>query len=104
MKTLEETFNLIETLNDDAHSQAWDTWVYADELEESEDEADWEIAEDTRQSASEEQAGYFRDMYYELDEEDQEAVKHWITQDSDFKEQFAVYFGESEFIDEFESN
>lgn len=104
MQTLEEVVNTIETMNDDAHSQAWDTWVRADELEESEDESDWEVAEDIRSAASEEQAMYFRDMYYELDEDTQSAIKHWITQDADFKEQFAVYFGESEFIDEFESD
>lgn len=104
MKTLEEVYDIIDTLNEDAHSQAWDTWVSADELMESEDEADWEAAEDIRESASEEQSGYFRDMYHELDEDDQLAIKHWINQDSDFKEQFAVYFNESEFADEFESN
>ena len=104
MKTLEEIFDLVDTLNEDAHSQAWDSWVQADELMESEDEADWEAAEDIREAASEEQAGYFRDMYYDLDETDQTAIKHWITEDEDFKEQFAVYFGESEYFDEFESN
>lgn len=104
MKTLNETIDLIEIMNDDAHGQAWDTWVHAEELEESEDEEDWETAEDVRQAASEEQAGYFRDMYYDLEPQDQEAIKHWIDQDTDLREQFAVYFGESEFIDEFESN
>ena len=104
MKTLEEIFDLVDTLNEDAHSQAWDTWVQADELEESDDESDWEAAEDTRQAASEEQAGYFRDMYYELNEEDQLAIKHWIKEDEDFKNQFAMYFDESEFFTEFEND
>lgn len=105
MKTLEEAWSIIEELNDDAHNQAWDTWVQADELSESEDETDWDVAEDLREQASLEQAEYFRDSWYELKASNQEDIKYWLNEDEDFKEQFAVYFGEEEFENEFgESN
>jgi hypothetical protein len=97
MKTIEEAWNIIESLNDDAHNQAWDTWIEADELMESDDESDWEVAEDLREQASLEQAEYFRDSWYDLSEEDQEVVKHWLDHDEDFREQFSTYFGEEEF-------
>ncbi len=97
MKTIEEAWNIIESLNDDAHNQAWDTWVQADELMESDDEDDWETAEDLREQASLEQAEYFRDSWYDLSEEDQEVVKYWLDKDEDFCEQFSTYFGDDEF-------
>lgn len=104
MKTIEEAWNIIESLNDDAHNQAWDTWIEADELMESDDEDDWETAEDLREQASLEQAEYFRDSWYDLSEEDQETVKYWLDNDEDFREQFATYFGQEEFENEFGSN
>ena len=36
-----------------------------------------------------------------LEASDQEDIKHWLNEDEDFKEQFAVYFGEEEFKNEF---
>jgi hypothetical protein len=101
MKTLEDAWDLIERLNGYAHDEAWNTWVAADELEESADEADWEVAEDMREQASLEQAEYFRDFYYDLDETEQNFIKHWLTNDNDFRDQFVVYFGEEEFENEF---
>jgi hypothetical protein len=97
MRTLEEAQEIVERLNDDAHEQAWDAWTAAD------DEQDWEAAEEMREDASIEQAEYFRDFWYELDTDDQELVKYWLDHDEDFREQFAVYFGEQEFVDEFEN-
>lgn len=104
MKTLNEITDLIESLNEDAHQEAYDSWIAADELMESEDEEDWQTAEEIREDASAEQASYFREAYWELDEEDQAAIKYWLDNDSDLKEQFCTYFGEDEFIDEFGSN
>lgn len=101
MKTLEEAWDIIEELNNDAHNESWGTWISADELSESEDEDDWETAEEVREQASLEQAEYFRDFYYDLFEEEQNVIKHWLDNDKDFREQFAVYFGEEEFENEF---
>jgi len=103
MRTLEEAQEIVERLNDDAHGESFELWVEADELADSNDEADWDRAEDVREQASAEQAEYFRDFWYELDTDDQELVKYWLDHDEDFREQFATYFGEQEFIDEFEN-
>jgi hypothetical protein len=102
MKTLDEVFNIIENLNEEAHSMAWDSWIEADEAEESDDEDASVTAEELREDASMEQAGYFRDMYYELDEDDIEAVEYWLSKDESFKEQFRDWFGRDEFDEEFE--
>jgi hypothetical protein len=103
MRTLEEAWDIVERLNDDAHGETFELWCEADELGDSEDEADWDKAEEVREQASTEQAEYFRDFWYELDTDDQELVKYWLDRDEDFREQFATYFGETEFIDEFEN-
>ena len=68
MNTLDETFDLIEALNEEAHGMAWDTWIEADELEDSDDEDDWSKAEGKREEASDEQAGYFRDEFDGLED------------------------------------
>lgn len=95
MRTLEQAQDIVERLNDDAHNQAWDSWTAADE------EDDQEAAEEMREDASAEQAEYFRDGWYELDLDDQELVQYWLDNNTDFREQFVVYFGESEFDNEF---
>lgn len=104
MKTLEEVIDLTETMNEEAHQASFDTWLAADELMESDDEADWETAEEMREDASAEQASFFRESYWELEDEDREAINYWLEEDNDFREQFAMWFGEEEFINEFESN
>jgi hypothetical protein len=101
MKTLDEAFELIEALNEEAHGMAWDTWIEADELEESDDEDDWSKAEGKREEASDEQAGYFRDEFDGLDDEDREAVHHWLDEDESFREQFRDWYGRDEFDDEY---
>lgn len=102
MKTLDEIRELVEGMNETAHQDAWDTWDQADELEDSENEDDWAAAEEMRDEASSQQAGYFRDLYYELSEEDRAAIVHWLKHDEDFKEEFSMWFGEQYFEDEFD--
>ena len=101
MKTLEEIYSIIENLNEDAHSQAWDTWVEADRLEEEGDEDEEVTAEDMREKASVEQSEYFRDFFSGLDQEDIAAVKHWIKNDDGFKESFSCWYGYDEFENAF---
>jgi hypothetical protein len=103
MKSLTEIYDLAQNLNEEAHRLAWDTWVAADELMESDDDADWETAEVMREEASEEQAAHFRDLFWDLDKEDQVAVIHWLKEDTDFRDEFSTWFGEQEFDEEFES-
>lgn len=101
MKTLDDAWGIIESINDDAHGDAWDTWMEADRLaDEGEEDDDWIRAEELREEASLEQAGYFRDGWFGLNKEDQAVVEHWLREDNDFREQFATYFGEEEFADE----
>lgn len=52
MLTLDETWDLARNLNEEAHGYAWDTWVEADNLMNSDDEADWEEAESKQEEAS----------------------------------------------------
>jgi len=101
MKTLDEVFDIIESLNDEAHSDAWDSWIAADEMAESDDDESYEKAESMREAASDEQAEYFRDGYYCLSEEDQKAIQHWLSKDETFQEQFRDWFGHDEFDEEF---
>lgn len=102
MKTLEETFDIINNLNEDAHNDAFDTWIKADSLSDSDNEEDWDEAEAIREEASIEQSSYFRGYFYDLDETDQDAIRHWIQNDDDFKDQFRDYFGHNQFEFEFE--
>jgi len=101
MKTLEEVYETIDILNEEAHQLAWDTWVIADQLEESENEEDYSKAEKMREEASDEQAFYFRDGYWDLNLEDQDAIKYWLEEDSGFREEFVNWFGKREFKDDF---
>lgn len=100
MITLEDAWDLITRMNEDAHDQAWDTWTAAESLADSDEEDDWSAAEEMREDASIEQAGYFRDAYFELDTEEQQALWHWAREDQDFHEQFESWFGEEEFANE----
>ena len=101
MKNLDEAWAIIESLNEEAHSMAWDSWIAADEMEESDDEDSDITAEQLREDASLEQAEYFRDEYWTLGDEDRELINHWLTVDESFKEQFKDWFGHEEFDEEF---
>jgi hypothetical protein len=101
MKTLEEAYAIIEGLNEEAHGMAWDTWIEADELADSDEEDDWDLAEGKREEASEEQAGYFRSEFSSISDEDRKAIEHWLTADDSFKEEFRDWYGRDEFDEEY---
>ena len=101
MKTLEEIYSIIQNLNEDAYSEAWDTWAEADRLEEEGDEDEEVTADDMREQASIEQSEYFRDLFHNLDQDDIAAVKHWIKNDDAFKEEFSAWYGYEEFENDF---
>ena len=88
MITLQEAWDIIERLNDDAHSYAYESWVYADELDEESGDA-----EDQRVLASEEQQGYFREFYNDLPVSTRQAILAYRLSDEDFKDQFDTYHG-----------
>lgn len=96
MKTLDQTYELVENLNEEAHQEAWDLWTQAD------DEDDYEVAEELREDASMFQSNAFREQFYRLSETDRSSVMHWLKEDKDFAEQFRDWFGHDEFDDEFE--
>ena len=102
MKTLDEVWALAESLNEEAHSDAWDSWIAADEMEESEEDEDGSSAEQLREEASDEQAGYFRQGYWALSEQDREAIEYWLKKDESFRDQFSTWFGYDAFEEEFD--
>jgi hypothetical protein len=105
MMTLQEAWELAESINETAHDQSWDSWTAADAVEETYDEEEDAVsAEELREDASEEQASYFRDGFYDLEEEQQQGLRHWIENDEDFRDQFETWFGWEEFEREFGAN
>ena len=101
MLTYDETYDLSQSLNEQAHDYAWDTWMQA---ESAEHEGADDEAEEIREQASAEQSEHFRDLYYSLAEDQQEAIRHWLRENEDFRDEFAVWFGEDDFADEFDQD
>ena len=102
MITRDEAYDIISSINENAHQRAWDTWIEADTLMESEDEADWEAAEDLQQQASQEQAEYFREEFNNLDEATRDAILEYVFTDEEFKEEFSMWYGEDDFVADFD--
>jgi len=102
MMTKEEAHDIISDLNEQAHSMAWDSWVEADELGESDDEEDWGRAEEIREEASYEQAGYFRADFNNLPQDQQDAIWKYAKDDEDFAEDFKAWYGPEEFEEHIE--
>jgi hypothetical protein len=89
MKTLDETIELMESLNGTAYDMAYDSWLDADFAEDNDDDN----AERLRELASEEQQEYFREEFADLSDDDKEAIRQWYKNDEDFREQFQTYYG-----------
>lgn len=102
MITLSEAYDIISSINDNAHHRAWDTWIEADALMESDNEEDWEAAEEIREQASQEQAEYFREEFDNLDEETKNAIIDFVNTEEEFKEEFSMWYGEEEFSADFD--
>lgn len=98
----DEAYSIISNLNEEAHSMAWDSWVEADELGDSDDEEDWGRAEEIREEASAEQAGYFRADFQNLPQEQQDAIWQWAKKNEDFAEDFKTWYGQEEFEEHIE--
>ena len=81
MRTKDEVYDLICDLNEDAHNAAWDSWIAADE----------ENDEEMREEASEEQAGYFREMLEQHPGLLEEA-KHYAQQDDEFNMDWEAWY------------
>lgn len=103
MKTRYDTYDLIQSMNEQAHGETRDSWVAADNYEESEEENSDITAESLREEASLEQAEYFRDFYDELSPDDKDAIKYWIKNDKSFRYEFSCWYGQDEFEEDFVS-
>ena len=91
MKTIDEAWDIIESINADAYNETLHLWIEADRVE---DEGEGGEAEDMRCDAAEEQAECFRDGYDDLSDEDKNVIKHWMQHDEDFRDQFLTYYGD----------
>ena len=89
MKTLDETIELMESMNGTAYDLAMNSWIEADRAGIVDDDD----AEELREEASEEQQEYFRDEFADLSEDDKESIRQWYMRDKDFREQFETYYG-----------
>jgi hypothetical protein len=97
MITRDQAYDIIQELNELAHERSFDTWVKADQLLESDNEDDWDAAEELREEASAEQAKYFREEFHDLDEHIRSAVFHYVDTDEDFREEFVTWYGEDHY-------
>ena len=84
MISIDEAWDIMEATNDEAHSDAWDLWIEADEADD----------ESLREDASDAQREYFIDIFNNLDEEIKQAIFHYARTDEQFKDQFECYYGE----------
>lgn len=101
MITRDQAYDLIQELNESAHGSSWDTWTEADKLAESDNEDDWDAAEELRTEASAEQAEYFREAFEELDEDTKTAILHYVDTDEDFQQEFVSWYGEDAYEQDF---
>jgi len=97
MLTKDEAHTIISDINEEAHSMAWDSWSEADEIGDSDDEEDWGRAEELREDASFEQAGYFRAEFNALPQDQQDIIWHYAQTDEDFAEDFKTWYGQEEY-------
>jgi hypothetical protein len=87
MKSIDDAWEIIESLNSEAHSMAWDKWILSDECE------DGEEAEDLREEASIYQRELFDEMFNDLPKKEKALVLKFVKEDKDFRDQFECYGG-----------
>jgi len=80
--TLEQAWNLLESLNDSANQQASELWL-ANNLAE----------------AISYQSACFRKKCLELDATQQQLVQHWISNDDEFQDYFKCLSGVNNVVD-----
>jgi hypothetical protein len=74
--SLEEAWNLLESLNDDANQKTRDLWDSANE-----------------QAAIRQQSECFRNNFLNLDNDKQQAIRYWINKDDEFQDYFKCLSG-----------
>jgi hypothetical protein len=81
----DQAIEIMETLNEQAHNDAWDEWIEAERLE---GEGEEEAAEHQRDCASEIQMDFFSDHFVNLDKPTRQAIARLALQDEDFFENY----------------
>jgi hypothetical protein len=74
--SLEEAWNLLESLNDDANQKTRDLWNSSNE-----------------QAAIHHQSECFRNNFLNLDNGKQQAIRYWINKDDEFQDYFKCLSG-----------
>ena len=85
MMDRDQAIDIMETLNEQAHSDAWDEWTEAERLEA---EGEEEAAEHQRDCASEIQMDFFSDHFVNLDKPTRQAIARLALEDEDFYENY----------------
>ncbi len=88
--TLDQAWDIITDLNDEAYDLAYESWTDADDAAEYDDE----LAEELREQASMEQSSHFSLLFDQLPDEQRNGVMEWREKDADFRDQLMAYFGE----------
>ena len=100
-KTLDEAWELVESLKEKAQDLTWDRWQVTDDYENSDEGTANVITEQLRVEASQEQFKYFRKEFWNLDDGVREAIDYWVKDVDFFKVQFRDCFGRKEFDTEY---
>jgi hypothetical protein len=75
--TLEQAWNLLELLNDDANQKSKDLWQSADII-----------------AAIHHQSGCFKKNFLELENAQQQLIQYWILKDDEFQDYFRCLSGD----------
>jgi hypothetical protein len=87
MITIDQAWNIVNELNERAHSLSWEYWIKADDAEEDQDSL--------YEEASDRQREYFWELLDEVvDDDDMEAIWHYCDTDADFRSDFESFYGE----------
>jgi hypothetical protein len=85
MITRKQAIQVMESLNEQAHIDAWEEWIEADRLT---DEGEEEAAEHQRNCASEIQGDFFCDHFTDLDKTTRQAIAQLALEDVDFYQNY----------------
>jgi|TARA_B100001094_G_C18182974_1_gene802006 hypothetical protein len=92
----EESWELINDWNEEAHQEVWDLWDQASELEDNaETDEELDKAEELKEQASDEQQQVFRDTFFTATQKQKDSVWHYVKYDEDFKFEFEQWYGKT---------
>jgi len=86
--SLEHTWILLESINDNANQKTQDSWNLATNI-------------NLQHDAIQAQSACFRNIFKNLIEAQRREILYWLYQDDEFQDYFKCLFGEEEFSKEF---